>query len=103
MIAQGGGSIVNIASCAAYAPNLGLGAYACTKHGVLGLSETMRIEGGMRGVNVSTICPGVVNTPIYSSVEYSDDSGRVAPEEVTGTSAGSPTGSGAIRRRSPRP
>jgi NAD(P)-dependent dehydrogenase (short-subunit alcohol dehydrogenase family) len=84
MIEQGGGgSIVNIASSAAYAPNLGLGAYACTKHAVLGLSETMRIEGAMRGIHVSTICPGVVNTPIYSNIDYSDGSGRVAPAEVT--------------------
>ncbi len=84
MIAQGGeGNIVNIASSAAYAPSPGLAAYACTKHGVMGLSETMRIEAPRYGINVSTVCPGLVNTPIYSRIEYSDASGRVTPEEVT--------------------
>lgn len=84
MIAQGGGgSIVNIASSAALAPGPHLAAYACTKHGVLGLAETMRIEGAQHGINVSTICPGMVDTPIYGRIEMNVDGGRVTAEDIT--------------------
>jgi len=70
MVEQGGGSIVNVASMAAFAPFPGFTAYVCTKYGVLGLSESLRAEAARHGVSVSAVCPGVVNTPIYEDMEY---------------------------------
>ena len=65
MIAAGhGGHVVNIASMAGYLPAPGMSAYCATKFGVLGLSESMRIELAEHQIGVTAICPGVINTPI---------------------------------------
>jgi short-subunit dehydrogenase len=41
-----------------------LGVYAATKHAVVGLSRTMRIEAARYGVRVSAVCPGFIKTGI---------------------------------------
>ncbi len=38
--------------------------YAATKHAVVGLSTSLRIEAALAGVRVSVLCPGAVETPI---------------------------------------
>jgi 3-oxoacyl-[acyl-carrier protein] reductase len=62
MVAQGSGSIVNMASAAVLAPAPGIGPYAITKAGVAQLSKSMAVEVGARGVRVNTIAPGFVPT-----------------------------------------
>ncbi|WP_167474774.1 SDR family NAD(P)-dependent oxidoreductase [Nocardia arthritidis] len=58
------GQIVNIASAAAFTP-IPLGsAYAVSKAGVKMLTECLRLELGPKGIGVSAICPGVINTNI---------------------------------------
>lgn len=64
------GHLVNISSMAAYAPSAGLPAYAATKAAVLQLSECLRLELAGRGIGVSAICPGVINTPIAGHARY---------------------------------
>lgn len=64
MVDQGFGHIVNTASMAGLMPTPGVTAYAATKHAVVGLSESLRIEGAAAGVRVSVLCPGVIDTPI---------------------------------------
>jgi NAD(P)-dependent dehydrogenase (short-subunit alcohol dehydrogenase family) len=59
MIEQGSGHIVNTASLAGLIPAVNEVAYAAAKHGVVGLSTTLRAEGADLGVKVS-----VVDTPI---------------------------------------
>ncbi|MFC5749705.1 SDR family oxidoreductase [Actinomadura rugatobispora] len=59
-----GGHIVNTASAAAYTPSRTLPAYATTKAAVLMLSECLRAELAGKGIGVSAICPGVVDTDI---------------------------------------
>jgi NAD(P)-dependent dehydrogenase (short-subunit alcohol dehydrogenase family) len=71
-----GGHIVNVASAAAFTPSRTLGAYCATKAAVLMLSECLRAELSDKGIGVSAICPGIVNTPITTSTHYvgvSDD------------------------------
>jgi NAD(P)-dependent dehydrogenase (short-subunit alcohol dehydrogenase family) len=64
MIEQGYGHIVNTASLAGLTPfPLGV-PYAMTKHAVVGLSVSLRIEARAHGVKVSAVCPGVIDTPI---------------------------------------
>jgi NAD(P)-dependent dehydrogenase (short-subunit alcohol dehydrogenase family) len=64
MIEQGFGHIVNTASLAGLIPfPLGV-PYAMTKHAVVGLSVSLRIEARAHGVRVSVVCPGVIDTPI---------------------------------------
>jgi NAD(P)-dependent dehydrogenase (short-subunit alcohol dehydrogenase family) len=65
-----GGHIVNVASAAAFTPSRTLGAYCATKAAVLILSECLRAELADKGIGVSAICPGIVNTPITTSTHY---------------------------------
>jgi NAD(P)-dependent dehydrogenase (short-subunit alcohol dehydrogenase family) len=70
MLARGrGGHVVNVASMAAYVPSEQLAAYTTTKYAVLGLSESLRIELARRGIGVSAICPGIINTNITRSAQ----------------------------------
>jgi 3-oxoacyl-[acyl-carrier protein] reductase len=62
MVAQGGGSIVNMASAAVLAPAAGVGPYAITKAGVVQLTQTMALETGKYGVRVNCVAPGFVPT-----------------------------------------
>ncbi|REF01089.1 SDR family oxidoreductase [Thermomonospora umbrina] len=71
MVARGqGGHIVNIASAAAYTPSGALPAYATSKAAVLMLSECLRGELAGRGIGVSAICPGIVDTGITRASRF---------------------------------
>jgi len=62
MLAQGAGSIVNVASIAGL---VGIGdrsAYNASKHGLIGLTRTLAAEWGGRGVRTNAVCPGWVKT-----------------------------------------
>ena len=74
MIAQGFGHIVNTASVAGLLPSPFMGSYTTTKHAVVGLSRALRAEGARYGVRTSTLCPGVIRTPILTGGRF----GRMA-------------------------
>jgi short-subunit dehydrogenase len=38
--------------------------YGATKHAVVGLSTSLRVEAAPAGVRVSVLCPGVIRTPV---------------------------------------
>lgn len=61
---QGFGHIVNTASFAGLVACPGSLSYATTKHAIVGLSKTLRIEAALAGIQVSVLCPGFVRTPI---------------------------------------
>jgi NAD(P)-dependent dehydrogenase (short-subunit alcohol dehydrogenase family) len=67
LVAQREGHIVNTASAAGLLAPPGLGAYAATKHAVVGLTETLYHELKDTGVGCSVLCPGLVNTRIFAS------------------------------------
>ncbi len=68
MVARGaGGHVVNVASAAGYLPSELLAAYTATKYAVLGLSEALHIELHRRGIGVTALCPGIVDTGITRS------------------------------------
>jgi NAD(P)-dependent dehydrogenase (short-subunit alcohol dehydrogenase family) len=56
--------IVNMASMASFGPVPGLGVYAATKHGVLGLTESLQGDLGLAGlpIRVHAVCPDLVDT-----------------------------------------
>lgn len=58
------GHIVNIASAAAFTPTPVMSAYSVSKAGVKMLSECLRLELGPKGIGVSAVCPGFINTNI---------------------------------------
>ena len=67
MIRQGFGRIVNTASFAGLAPTPMMTAYATTKHAVVGLSRSLRAEAKAFGVEVSVVCPGIIQTPMIAA------------------------------------
>jgi len=94
MLAQGSGSIVNIASIAGLRGVADRSAYATSKHGLIGLTRTLAVEWGGRGVRVNAVCPGWVKTPMddasqgegaYGDIDITDHvpMGRfAAPDDV---------------------
>jgi NAD(P)-dependent dehydrogenase (short-subunit alcohol dehydrogenase family) len=62
-----GGHVVNVSSAAGYVATEALAAYSTTKFGVFGLSEALRQELVPHGIGVTTVCPGIINTPITAS------------------------------------
>ena len=66
LVAQGYGHLVNTASVAGLIGSPFLSAYVGTKHFVVGVSKSMRIEAAEHGVRVSALCPGAVKTPLLT-------------------------------------
>lgn len=64
MLAQRHGSFVNIASIAGLKGVADRSAYNASKHGLIGLTRTLAVEWGGRGVRVNAVCPGWVKTPM---------------------------------------
>jgi 3-hydroxybutyrate dehydrogenase len=64
MYAQEWGRIVNISSVHGLRASAYKSAYVAAKHGLEGLSKTIALEGGPRGVTSNTICPSYVRTPL---------------------------------------
>src|SRR3954451_3723584 len=67
MLAQGDGHILNTASLAGLVPAPMMLPYTTTKHAVVGMSLALRAEAAGRGVGVSAICPGFVDTPLLDN------------------------------------
>lgn len=67
MLEQGDGHIINTASLAGLGPAPLLTPYAATKHAVVGLSLSLRLEAADRGVRVSALCPAGVDTPLLDT------------------------------------
>ncbi len=64
MYARGWGRVVNIASIHALVASPYKSAYVAAKHGLLGLTRTVALEAGDKGVTVNAICPSYVRTPL---------------------------------------
>jgi meso-butanediol dehydrogenase / (S,S)-butanediol dehydrogenase / diacetyl reductase len=62
MAANGGGSIVNIATIAALRSTPGLGAYAASKAALISMSQTASLEAASSNVRVNIVIPGVIDT-----------------------------------------
>jgi len=64
MRAAGRGSIVHIASVAAFHPQANSGAYSASKAGVSILARQLAVEWGPAGVRSNAVCPGLIRTPL---------------------------------------
>lgn len=60
----GGGSIVNVASCFAFAAVPGYFAYQASKGAVVMMTKAAAVEYAERNIRVNTICPGLIITPM---------------------------------------
>jgi NAD(P)-dependent dehydrogenase (short-subunit alcohol dehydrogenase family) len=67
---QPGAQIVNVSSVVArHLPAAKFGPYAASKAALDCLSEALRLELHPRGIQVSTVSPGLVDTPIYDKLQ----------------------------------
>ncbi len=64
MKAKKWGRIVNIASAHALVASEFKSAYVAAKHGLLGFTKTIALEGAQFGITANAICPGYVHTPL---------------------------------------
>jgi NAD(P)-dependent dehydrogenase (short-subunit alcohol dehydrogenase family) len=78
---RGTGHIVNIASSAGKSGFPNLATYCASKHGVVGLSEAVRLELRGTGVEVSVVMPSVVRTELTTGLADSRVK-AVEPEDV---------------------
>ena len=66
MINNGGGHIVGISSAASYRGIPNLAVYSATKAGIVRYLEGVRVENNSKGIFVTTICPGFIETPMVT-------------------------------------
>jgi len=64
MLAAGGGSIVNITSCAGIGGYAFHSGYCAAKHAAVGLTRAAALEYADQGIRVNSVAPGAIATPM---------------------------------------
>ncbi len=67
MRARGWGRIINVASAHGLTASPYKSAYVAAKHGIVGLSKTVALEGAGQGITCNAVCPGYVLTPLVEA------------------------------------
>ena len=67
MVEQGHGHIVNVSSSGGLMPVPNQTMYSAIKHAVVGFSHSLREEAELKGVKVSTVMPGMVESDLWDS------------------------------------
>lgn len=99
MAGQGGGAIVNVASCWGLRPGPNHAVYCMTKAAIASLTQCMGMDHAHQGVRINAVAPNEVNTPMlrtgFSKRGFDPDTavaelgktvplGRIAePEDIT--------------------
>ncbi|MBA3298715.1 MAG: SDR family NAD(P)-dependent oxidoreductase [Thermoleophilaceae bacterium] len=70
MLRQGrSGHVVNMGSLAGLVAVADMAPYCTSKQAVVGLSEALNAELAPKGIHVSAICPGIINTPLIPAAQ----------------------------------
>jgi NAD(P)-dependent dehydrogenase (short-subunit alcohol dehydrogenase family) len=78
-----GGAIVNVGAAAAAKAEMGMGAYAAAKSGVLRLTESLAAELKTKGIRVNAVLPSIIDTPANrAEMPQADFRLWVRPEEL---------------------
>ncbi|MBG0813693.1 SDR family oxidoreductase [Planomonospora sp. ID82291] len=67
------GVVINTASVAALEGQVGQVAYSASKGGIVGMTIPAARDLGAVGIRVNTICPGIIDTPIYGFSPNADE------------------------------
>ncbi|QDV67146.1 putative oxidoreductase [Rosistilla carotiformis] len=87
LLAQSGGQIVNIGSLAAKVAPRYLGGYAAAKHALAAITQQLRLESRVLGVNVILISPGPIRRD-DAGYRYKDRVGEDLPESANRPAGG---------------
>ena len=87
--AGNGGSIINMSSVAGLKGSPTLAAYSATKGAVRMFTKAVALEcaAARDGVRVNSVHPGIIETPIWSSIYEAGDHGQNAPPDLDALSA----------------
>lgn len=64
MAGQGGGAIINVASCWGLRPGPGHAVYCMTKAAIASLTQCMGMDHAHQGIRINAVAPNEVNTPM---------------------------------------
>ncbi len=64
MLARGGGAIVNISSVNGLRGTAGMAGYDASKWAVRGVTKSVALEYGVKGIRVNSVHPGAISTPM---------------------------------------
>lgn len=82
MLPRRHGHVINVASGAGYVCAPGVVTYCGTKHAVIGITESLRLEYRSRGIDVTAVVPGVIDTELTSGLPETKGLPRVSPSVV---------------------
>lgn len=82
MLPRGSGHIVNVASGLGRSPSPGIVTYSASKHAIVGLTESLRIELAGSGVQLHLILPNLTATDMSAGVRALRGARIVTPEDV---------------------
>lgn len=78
-----GAHVINVSSATArHLPNARFAPYAATKIALESLTQALRLELDPKGIKVSLVAPGLVDTPAYDKVEGFDKAKQKLLEQV---------------------
>ncbi|HVI99979.1 MAG TPA: 2-dehydro-3-deoxy-D-gluconate 5-dehydrogenase KduD [Sphingomonas sp.] len=82
MVAQGRGSIINIASLLSFQGGIRVPSYTAAKSGVAGLTKLLANEWAAKGVNVNAIAPGYIATNNTAALQADETRNRQILERI---------------------
>jgi meso-butanediol dehydrogenase / (S,S)-butanediol dehydrogenase / diacetyl reductase len=87
MVDRGYGKIVNISSISGRSGRPGFATYAASKAAAINVSQAWAFKLAPHGINVNTVCPGLIWTPLWQSIatwrkSTDDQNAGLSPRQI---------------------